>query len=144
MSAKRPEDCNYLVAEYINAGNVEAAVNLYEPTATFMFEPGKPAIGHAAIREAMAATIAGKLHQDRLIGEIQAFLTGARISPPAERVLLTVLVTDIVGSTEKAVAVGDSKWKDLLQLHAAPARAWRSPGPTASRTPAGCAPSSTT
>ncbi len=60
--------------------------------------------------------------QERLIGEIQEFLTGARSSPPTERILLTVLVTDIVGSTEKAAALGDLKWKDLLQSHDAAVR----------------------
>ena len=60
--------------------------------------------------------------QERLIGEIQAFLTGARAIPPTDRVLLTVLVTDIVGSTEKAAAMGDLKWKDLLQSHDAAVR----------------------
>ncbi len=55
--------------------------------------------------------------QDSLIGEIQKFLTGSRNQPSAERVLLTVLVTDIVGSTEKAAAMGDVKWRDLLQSH---------------------------
>jgi uncharacterized protein (TIGR02246 family) len=60
MPAKRPEDCDYLIAEYINAGNIDAAVDLYEPTATFVAEPGKPVSGHAAIREVMVAMIAGK------------------------------------------------------------------------------------
>jgi len=55
--------------------------------------------------------------QDRLIGEIQAFLTGGRAIPSTDRVLLTVLVTDIVGSTEKAASMGDLKWKGLLQSH---------------------------
>jgi class 3 adenylate cyclase len=60
--------------------------------------------------------------QERLIGEIQAFLTGARAIPSTDRVLLTVLVTDIVGSTEKAAAVGDLRWKGLLQSHDAAVR----------------------
>ena len=55
--------------------------------------------------------------QERLVGEIQEFLTGTRNSLPTERVLLTVLVTDIVGSTEKVAAIGDLKWKDVLQAH---------------------------
>jgi pimeloyl-ACP methyl ester carboxylesterase len=55
--------------------------------------------------------------QERLIEEIQEFLTGTRVGSPTERVLVTVLVTDIVGSTEKAAAIGDSKWRDLLHLH---------------------------
>jgi pimeloyl-ACP methyl ester carboxylesterase len=55
--------------------------------------------------------------QERLIGEIQEFLTGKRQTPPTERVLLTVVVTDIVGSTEKAAQMGDQKWKEVLNLH---------------------------
>jgi pimeloyl-ACP methyl ester carboxylesterase len=55
--------------------------------------------------------------QERLVGEVQEFLTGTRNSPPTERVLLTMLVTDIVGSTEKVAAIGDLKWKDTLQAH---------------------------
>jgi class 3 adenylate cyclase len=55
--------------------------------------------------------------QDRLFGEIQEFLIGNRNALPAERVLLTIAVTDIVGSTEKAATLGDQKWKDLLQFH---------------------------
>jgi class 3 adenylate cyclase len=51
------------------------------------------------------------------MGEIQEFLTGTRNSPPTERVLLTVLVTDIVGSTEKVAAMGDLRWKDRLHDH---------------------------
>ena len=60
MPAKKPEDCDLLVAEYINSGNVEAAVDLYEANATFMAEPGKPVVGHAAIRALMAGMMAGK------------------------------------------------------------------------------------
>ena len=55
--------------------------------------------------------------QEPLMGEIQEFLTGTRNSPPTERVLLTVLVTDIVGSTEKVAAMGDLRWKDRLHDH---------------------------
>ena len=51
MPARKPEDCDLLIAEYINSGNVEAAVALYEPTATFLVGPGKPVTGHAAIRD---------------------------------------------------------------------------------------------
>jgi pimeloyl-ACP methyl ester carboxylesterase len=60
--------------------------------------------------------------QQRLVGEIQAFLTGDRTIPSMDRVLLTVLVTDIVGSTEKAAAMGDLKWQGLLQSHDAAVR----------------------
>jgi pimeloyl-ACP methyl ester carboxylesterase len=55
--------------------------------------------------------------QDLLVGEIEEFLTGQRIGAASERVLLTVLMTDIVGSTERAVKLGDCKWRSLLDQH---------------------------
>jgi hypothetical protein len=48
---------------------------------------------------------------------IQEFLTGARGPVESDRVLATVLFTDIVGSTEKAAALGDSRWYNLLDTH---------------------------
>jgi pimeloyl-ACP methyl ester carboxylesterase len=49
--------------------------------------------------------------------EIQDFLTGVRPMPEPDRMLATVMLTDIVGSTERLAAMGDSKWKDLLERH---------------------------
>src|SRR5436190_7217979 len=54
---------------------------------------------------------------DAVVGEIEEFLTGIRAAPHPDRVLLTVLFTDIVGSTERAAAMGDAPWSDLLQAH---------------------------
>jgi class 3 adenylate cyclase/esterase/lipase len=48
---------------------------------------------------------------------IQEFLTGAKGPTEVDRVLATVLFTDIVGSTEKAVELGDSRWRNLLDSH---------------------------
>jgi pimeloyl-ACP methyl ester carboxylesterase len=45
------------------------------------------------------------------------FLTGSRTPVAADTVLATVLFTDIVGSTEKAVSLGDRRWRDLLDNH---------------------------
>jgi pimeloyl-ACP methyl ester carboxylesterase len=59
---------------------------------------------------------------DSVIAEIQEFLTGTRESPDPDRVLATVLFTDIVGSTERAVEVGDSRWRDVLEDHHAVVR----------------------
>jgi class 3 adenylate cyclase len=53
---------------------------------------------------------------------IEEFLTGSRSPVPVDRVLATVLFTDIVGSTEKAVALGDRRWRDLLDSHHATIR----------------------
>ena len=52
-----------------------------------------------------------------VIGEIDEFLTGDRRPPEHDRVLATVLFTDIVGSTVRAAALGDEPWRDLLAEH---------------------------
>ncbi len=54
---------------------------------------------------------------DAVVDEIQEFLTGVRSSPESNRVLATVLFTDIVGSTEHAARLGDRAWRDLLDSH---------------------------
>jgi pimeloyl-ACP methyl ester carboxylesterase len=56
-------------------------------------------------------------HQDAVIDEVQEFLTGARAIPEPNRVLATVLFTDIVGSTERAAVMGDRAWQELLDSH---------------------------
>ena len=52
---------------------------------------------------------------ERLLAEIQEFLTGVREETEPERVLATVLFTDIVASTERAAEQGDRQWRDLLE-----------------------------
>jgi len=59
---------------------------------------------------------------DGLADEIEEFLTGTRPVPELDRVLATVLFTDIVGSTERAVELGDRRWRDLLGEHDATVR----------------------
>jgi class 3 adenylate cyclase len=53
--------------------------------------------------------------QAALIDQIQQFLTGTRHTHDPERVLATVLFADIVGSTERAAALGDYSWRELLE-----------------------------
>nr|WP_249798948.1 adenylate/guanylate cyclase domain-containing protein [Bradyrhizobium sp. 15] len=53
---------------------------------------------------------------------IEEFLTGAPARIDADRVLATVLFTDIVGSTEKAASLGDLRWRNLLDAHHATIR----------------------
>ena len=55
--------------------------------------------------------------QDAVLDEIQEFLTGIRPEREPDRVLATVLVTDIVGSTRHATRVGDRAWSELLVRH---------------------------
>jgi pimeloyl-ACP methyl ester carboxylesterase len=54
---------------------------------------------------------------DAFIDEIQEFLTGIRRGPDPDRILLTLLFTDIVGSTKLAAKLGDQTWKNLLDQH---------------------------
>ena len=54
---------------------------------------------------------------ETMLGEIEEFLTGVRPLPESDRVLATVLFTDIVTSTERSAQVGDRRWKDLLDEH---------------------------
>ena len=52
-----------------------------------------------------------------MLDEIEEFMTGVRGGSDAERVLATIVFTDIVGSTERAAALGDDRWRDLLDNH---------------------------
>jgi class 3 adenylate cyclase len=54
---------------------------------------------------------------DAVADEVEEFLTGTRPAPDMDRVLATVLFTDIVGSTELASRLGDRAWRDLLERH---------------------------
>lgn len=54
---------------------------------------------------------------DAIADEIQHFLTGARGRPSVDRVLATVLFTDIVGSTHRAAELGDERWREILDAH---------------------------
>jgi class 3 adenylate cyclase len=54
---------------------------------------------------------------DALLGEIEEFFTGGRRGAERERALLTVLFSDIVGSTERVAVMGDKRWRDLLAVH---------------------------
>jgi class 3 adenylate cyclase len=54
---------------------------------------------------------------DVLVEETNRFLSALGPPPASDRVLATVLFTDIVGSTERAAQLGDSEWKGLLERH---------------------------
>jgi pimeloyl-ACP methyl ester carboxylesterase/class 3 adenylate cyclase len=59
---------------------------------------------------------------EAVVGEIEEFLTGIRSVPEPDRVLATVMFTDIVGSTERASELGDTRWRALLAAHQAEVR----------------------
>ena len=54
---------------------------------------------------------------DVVIDEVEEFLTGSRPAHATDRVLATVLLTDIVDSTRRAVELGDARWRELLERH---------------------------
>lgn len=54
---------------------------------------------------------------DRMLDEIETFVTGSLASGGAERVLATTLFTDIVGSTEQLTRLGDRAWAELVDTH---------------------------
>jgi pimeloyl-ACP methyl ester carboxylesterase len=55
--------------------------------------------------------------QDAVLDEVEEFLTGVRQGPEPDRVLATVLFTDIVSSTERAAELGDQGWRHLLESY---------------------------
>ncbi|OBI42903.1 adenylate/guanylate cyclase domain-containing protein [Mycobacterium sp. E796] len=52
-----------------------------------------------------------------MLAEIEEFLTGVRGGSDSERVLTTIVFTDIVGATLRAAELGDQRWRDLLDRH---------------------------
>ena len=86
-------------------------------------DPGHSKYLAAHIPSARYAELSGVDHlpyvgdADAIVEEVQEFLTGVRPLPDHDRVLATVLFTDIVASTDKASAIGDRAWKELLARH---------------------------
>ncbi|MEE6296393.1 adenylate/guanylate cyclase domain-containing protein [Georgenia wangjunii] len=54
---------------------------------------------------------------DALLDEVEEFLTGTRTGADSDRAVLTMLVTDVVGSTSRAAELGDHRWSELLDFH---------------------------
>jgi len=60
---------------------------------------------------------------DAILDEIEEFVTGEHHSAEPDRILATILFVDIVGSTDQAAALGDRRWRDVLQSFYAVVRA---------------------
>lgn len=54
---------------------------------------------------------------DGILDEVEEFLTGIRPVAEPDRVLATVMFTDIVGSTERDAQLGDRRWRELVEAH---------------------------
>jgi uncharacterized protein (TIGR02246 family) len=70
MPARKPEECDILIAEAIRRKDLEAAVALYEPNATFVLDSGEVVTGRAGIREALKPWL--ELDDVRFTTEIKA------------------------------------------------------------------------
>jgi pimeloyl-ACP methyl ester carboxylesterase len=79
------------------------------PGATYVELPGRDNLPYVGDQEA-------------IVDEVQEFLTGVRHSAEPDRVLATVLFTDIVGATKRPAELGDRAWRDLLERHNAVVR----------------------
>jgi len=54
---------------------------------------------------------------DAIVAEVEQFVTGEHKRGDVRRVVLAVMFTDVVGSTDSAVRLGDRQWTDLLEIH---------------------------
>jgi class 3 adenylate cyclase len=95
-NARVPLDLGRYLAEHI-------------PGARFVVVPGNDV--HAFVKPT-----------SQILDEVERFLTGAPRKTDTDRALATILFTDIVGSTERAAALGDRRWRNLLESHLAVSR----------------------
>jgi uncharacterized protein (TIGR02246 family) len=72
MPARKPEECDLLLMEAAHGGDVEAAVALYEPNASFVQDSGEVVTGQAAIRELMKGLLALKPHFTMKVDAVQS------------------------------------------------------------------------
>ena len=73
MPVRKPEECDMLLMEAMNTGDLDTAVALYEPKATYVLDSGEIIMGRAAIREAAQGFLALK---PKFTFEVKALLSG--------------------------------------------------------------------
>lgn len=115
---------------WTNGADIRAVLPLINTPTLVLHRIDNPLVrmGHARylaahIRGAKLVELPGRDHlpfvgeTDALLGEIEEFLTGTRAAPNTDRVLATILFTDIVDSTKRAADAGDRRWRELLDNH---------------------------
>jgi class 3 adenylate cyclase len=115
----------------IDVRHVASAINV----PTLILHAVEDAVCHVENARFLARTVPGARYvelpggdhvpwfdPEPVLAEIREFLTGRRETSTPDRVLATVLFTDLVGSTERAAALGDRRWRDLLEQHHAAVR----------------------
>jgi pimeloyl-ACP methyl ester carboxylesterase len=117
----------YRMNSYVDIRNVLTAIRV--PTLILHRVDDRVArVEHArymarAIPNARLVELHGAAHfpcagdMDAILDEVQSFVTGKVEHQDHERLLATILFADIVGSTERAAAMGDRPWRDLLAMH---------------------------
>ena len=89
MRAHKPEECDVLLMRAIEGGDLDAAVALYEPDASFVVAPGQVVVGHAAIREVlqgmMASTAGGRLDAVTVVTSADDSLAFTRVRGSSTR-----------------------------------------------------------
>jgi class 3 adenylate cyclase len=127
--AASPMRVQQLVDMFLDTDVRDALPLIHTPTLV-MHRNGDRVVNHRAARW-LAEQIEGSAYVEfegadhfPWVGEsagplesIEEFLTGVRPGPAPERVLATVLFTDIVDSTRTATEMGDRRWRDLLEEH---------------------------
>ena len=72
MPAHKPEECDILLSEAVHRGDLEAAVALYEPNASYVLDSGQVIMGRAAIREVFQSYLALKLKFTMQVKAVQS------------------------------------------------------------------------
>jgi len=133
-SGSSPSGARRLLELYLSLDVREALPLISAPTLVLHTEKDRvsPArLGRYLAEQIPGASFVQLPYRDHIIGahpheiadEVELFLTGRRGAVPAERVLATVLFTDIVDSTKRAAEIGDGRWRELLDRHNAIVRA---------------------
>jgi len=107
------------VCDVLSSIHVPTLVVAHRGDTTIPFESGAYLAERIPGARLLVDDEAGHLVVDRTPAddEVIEFITGVRPTEPEERVLATVLFTDIVGSTERAAREGDARWRSLLDRH---------------------------
>jgi class 3 adenylate cyclase len=103
--------------------NIHAPTLVLQRSGDLIVDAGQSRAVAERIEGAKYVELEGRNHlpflgdPDAIVDEIEEFVTGVRPAPLHDRVLSTVLFTDIVDSTRRASELGDHGWRELLERH---------------------------
>lgn len=115
MPARKPEECDLLFGDHVNAGDLETLVALYEPTCALVQWDGTLLVGHDAIRANLARLIAMKAHMDIQVVKVVAAGEGLAMVYNDWSMTATAPDGHQVARSGKAIEVvrrqGDGTWR---------------------------------